>query len=320
MTNLPDLADPTVAQRTLLLGFSYSMTPDGSPGSYNEIIARSIRAALRKAATHGTFPWTGMQWEIFDAIVDHDQTDTFKVAPHIPESRVAPPPRIKADEITFAEFRDFLLAGATKACRELRNKLENLGCPNLAAAALDADNLARYLNELLNDRNDFREYDGTLELHDLHRAHLGSVGTEKRTLPQGAAYPNGLRRFQALRVNRLIIEAICPNRDTLKGGKYLSAKGVLDLLLPQATQDCVEIEHIFVYGHPHHSPRCKCQTEENLSGRGLAASAVYDIHQGQDWPWDPSTAQVWCRSLDNWTDYENMGKKRQQRGGSRAAH
>ncbi|MCP4124983.1 MAG: hypothetical protein GY751_24845 [Bacteroidetes bacterium] len=310
MTNLPDLADPNVAQRTLLLGFSYSLTPDGSPGSDNEIIARSIRAALRKTAQHGTLPWTGVQWEIFDAIADHDQTDTFQVASLIPESRVAAPPRFDADEIAFEDFTQLLLVGATKACRMLREKLSVLGCTNLASADLDVEKLSDHLNQLQDDRNDFRAYDGMLELHDLHRMDRGSVGTEKRTLPQGHAYPNGLRRFQSHRVNRLIIEAICPNRKILKGGKYLSTKGVLDILLPQVTQDRAEIEYVLVYGNPRHSPRCKWQTEENLSGRGLAVSAVYDIHEGQDWPWDPSTAQVWCRSLDNWTDHENMVKKR----------
>lgn len=309
MAKLPDLADPIVAQQTLLLGFSYSLTVDGSPGSYNEIIAQSIRSSLQKAAQHGKFPWTGMQWEIFDAIVDHDQVDNFKVAPHIPESRIASPPKFKPNEISLPAFAEHLLAGATKACRNLHTSLSSLGCPHLTTD-LNAEIFVEYLNLILDDRNNFGAYDGLLELHDLHRSDLGAVGTEKRNVPEPIAYPNGLRKFQAIRINRLIIEAICPNREILQGGKYLSTKGVLDLLLPQAIQDCSEIKYVFVYGHPHHSPRCKWQTQQSLLEYNLNFPEVYDIHQGQDWPWDGSTAQVWCRSLDNWTDYESMGKKR----------
>jgi hypothetical protein len=312
MSNAPDLSDPAIVKHLLLLGFSYSLTPDGSAGSYNERIALSIRADLHKAHKAGTLPWTGIQWEIYDAIGKHDEWDSFKAAKLIPKSHVAAPPKFEASEIKdSAGFANLLKSGSTKAARQLHDQLEKLG-GNLDDPTLDATELASYLNRLLDDRNSFRHYEGNLELHDLHRIQLGAIGTEKRTLPQSGAYPNGLREFQARRVNRLIVESICPDDSILKRGEYLSTKGVLDLLLPQVEQDGFEVKYILVYGHPQHSPRCRCQTIRSLEARGwtLPEFNVYDVHEGQDWPWDSTTAQVWCRSLKNWQDYERMGKKR----------
>jgi len=34
--------------------------------------------------------------------------------------------------------------------------------------------------------------------------------------------------------------------------------------------------------------------------------AVYDIHQGQQWPWDSDSAQVRCRNEQSWLDYERL--------------
>ena len=262
-----------------------------------------------------TLPWAGMQWEIYDAMVKHDEWDSFKAAPLIPKSHVAAPAKFEPDEIRNpAAFVDLLKSGATKAARELHDQLKTLGC-DLFDPTLDAARLTSYLNGLLEDRSSFRRYDGTLEFHDLHRIQLGAIGTEKRTLPQSGAYPNGLREFQAKRVNRLIVESICPDDSILKRGEYLSTQGVLNLLLPKVKQDGREIKCVFVYGHPQHSPRCRNQTIQSLKAHGwtLLESGVYGIHEGQDWPWDSTTAQVWCRSLENWQDYERAGKKQLSR-------
>ena len=242
-----------------MIGFSYSLAPDGSPGSYNERIAKSIRAHLRKAPEEA-LPWVGIQWEIYDAIVEHDKSDRFKAAPLIPESHIAAPPTFKRDDIKdFDAFVDLLRSGPTKAARTLCKQLQMRGC-NLASSTLNVDELTSFLNKLLDDRDMFRHYQGTLELHDLHRIQLGAIGTEKRTLPQPDAYPEGLRKFQARRINRLIIEAVCPDDSILRRGRYLSTQGVLDLLLPQVKQDGREIQYVFVYAHPQHSPRCRKQT------------------------------------------------------------
>ncbi len=68
----------------------------------------------------------------------------------------------------------------------------------------------------------------------------------------------------------------------------------------------------FVYGHPEHSPRCRRQLIEAAwaAGWNLEPDRVYDVNKRQKWPWDPTTAQMWCRSKQNWDDYERMGKAR----------
>jgi hypothetical protein len=311
MTQLPSLADPTVANSAVLVGFSYSLAPDGSPGSYNEQIAQSIRADLQKAIKAGGNPWVGMQWEIYDAIVEYDRQDTFKAAPSISNDHVAPPPKLRPADLKPAAFVELLDSEATEALLELRAELLNSGC-NLANAARDAYELTARLNTLLGDRRRFSRYRGKLELHDLHRTHLGAVGTEKRILPDEKGYREGLREFQAVRVNRLILEALCPDSSVLSPGQYLSTKGVLDLLLPQVTRTDTQIKYIFVYGHPQHSPRCWRQTSQSLQDYKIDVpeSHVFDVHAGQEWRWDDQTAQVWCRSLGNWRDYEGMGSKR----------
>jgi len=318
MNNLPDLTDPDVAKHSLLIGFSYSLTPDGGPGSYNEKIAQSIRTDLQKAVgSKGALPWTGMQWEIYDAIVEHDESDSFKAGPLISRERIAAPPMFEPHEFNDpTAFVNLLKSEATKAVRELKqqilDQLQILEYLDLDDAMLDQRKLALYLNRILDDRNSFHRYEGTLEFHNLHRIQLGSLGTEKRVLPQSADYPHGLREFQARRVNRLIIEAICPAQSILNRGKYLSTQGILTLLLQQVEQDCREIKYAFVYGHPQHSSRCRRQLLETAWMRGwtLQACDVYDVHEEQNWPWDLTTAQVWCHSLVNWQDYERMGKAR----------
>jgi len=268
---------------------------------------------LQKAVTaQALLPWTGIQWEIYDAIVEHDESDSFKAAQLIPKSHIAAPPNFEPAEIkNLSAFVDLLKSGPTKAARELYDQLETQGC-NLSSPMLDATKLALDLNRLLDDQSSFRRYHSTVELYDFHRIQLGAIGTEKRTLPEINAYPKGLRELQAKRINRLIIESVCPDGSVLKRGEYLSTQGVLNLLLSQVKQDGREIQYVFVYGHPQHSPRCRNQTIQSLKTHGwaLPESYVYDVHEGQDWPWDLTTAQVWCRSLENWQDYERMGKKR----------
>ena len=47
-----------VPRNTLLIGFAYSLTPDGSPGSYNRALAESIKNDIDSGMDDA---WVGMQ-------------------------------------------------------------------------------------------------------------------------------------------------------------------------------------------------------------------------------------------------------------------
>ena len=57
--------------RTLLLGFAFSLMPDGSPGPHNQNIAGQILKRLREVDVGRCF--VGTQWEIADALWMIDQ-------------------------------------------------------------------------------------------------------------------------------------------------------------------------------------------------------------------------------------------------------
>ena len=310
MSSLPDLSEPDVAKYSLLLGFSFSLTPDGSPGSYNEQIARGLRADLQKVVKGGVSePWIGVQWEVYDAVVGHDDADGVTLAKYIPNDHIAAPPKFRLDDFGHPDtLVKTLVSGRTSPLRELSEQLECFGC-DLSKSDLDAAELVSCLNNLLDDRDGFVRYVETVKLHDLDRKL--ALLAERRTLPVSAAYPSGLRQFQANRINRLIIESIYPDEAVLKRGQYLSTQGVLDLLLSQLKQDKPDIRHIFIYGHPVHSQRCRLQTIKSLRAHGwkISASDVHDVNGGQNWKWDMETAQEWCRSQDNWNEYEHLVTK-----------
>jgi len=322
MMIMPNLADQKVSRCTLMIGFSFSLAPDGAPGTYNEKIAQGIREELKKA-NHQNGPWVGVQWEIYDAIeeLDQESNDNFKAIDFIPETHVVAPPLFQAEDFKNVEaIINLIRRGATHVLRTLRGKLEELleqvGYASFddALPLLDARKLALFLNRLLEERKFFEDFVGDVELHDLHRSGLGSLGVEKRVMPNPNSYQEGLRRFQARRVNRLIIEAIIPDPEILKRGQYLSTQGVIDQLLSQVEREEREIQYVLVYGHPEHSPRCRRQLIETAWERGwkLEVNDVIDVYNEQQrrWKWDPETAQMWCRSKKNWDDYEKMGKER----------
>lgn len=154
-----------------------------------------------------------------------------------------------------------------------------------------------------------------MELHDLHRTPLGALGFEARQMPLS---DSPLFPFQTIRVNRLIIEAVIPYEDVLKRGTYLSTDGVLDQVLERFKEEVTSIRHVCVFGFPGHSPRCCRQTIESfwrVGRRDIGTQGVEDVRAvpRNDWkalPWDSTTAQIWCRNLRNWLDYETMGLRR----------
>jgi len=346
MSDLPDLSKPSISRHSLVLGFAYSLTPEGFPGTYNKLLAEQLEAVIVSALKQeeADRPWIGMQWEIFDAIAFGWKGELFDI---VRRSHVGGPPLFSKDDILDPKaivsqlkiwYEDLLQGQPTKpstqASRMLAGKVAQLiqqvgyqVTPNTTIfdeAMFDAVKLAQYFNQILYDKGFHKSfYDNNkqpvLELHDLYRTNIGSVGVENRRLPSS---DEDLGEFQRIRVNRLIIEAVFPDDRILKRGKYLSTRGVLDQVTHVIEEEGGrDIKYAFVYGHPAHSPRCRRQVIESAwaAGWSLTPENVFDVNntdplEQKKWRgskrWDPTTAQMWCRSEQNWEDYERMGKAR----------
>ncbi|NJK34975.1 MAG: hypothetical protein HC919_08510 [Oscillatoriales cyanobacterium SM2_2_1] len=303
-------------QYTLLLGFSYSLAPDGSPGSYNQDIATAIRQWIAERGSVDDV-LLAAQWEIVDALTSQ-QSDVQPFA-------VSPPTFTASDVLDANRLAGLLRAGETAGARELAQLLlTSLGqvgyeldgdAKLFDRVGLNAERLTMHLNGLLSDSTMYQRFRPNVELHDLHRTLLGALGFEARQMPLGES---PLLPFQAMRVNRLIIEAVVPYEDILKRGTYLSTDGVLDQVLERYKDKLASIRHVCVFGFPGHSPRCRRQTIESfwrVGRRDIGVQDVEDVHAvpRDAWktlPWDSTTAQIWCRNLRNWLDYEAMGLRR----------
>ena len=304
-------------QYTLLLGFSYSLAPDGSPGSYNNEIASKLLDWVSNYSGPQDHLLLAAQWETVDALS--------KVYSGPLPFAVSPPSFEGKGILDADEFIRLIKKGETIGSRNLRDKLSELltqvGYANdqqdnhiiFDQAALNSERLAIYLNRLLDDATFYQQFQMNVELHDLIRPDLGAVGFEVRQLPSGQ---ENLLPFQTKRVNRLIIEAIIPS-NILKRGSYLSTHGVLEQVLTHFQDKLSQIEYVYVFGFPAHSPRCRRQTVEALwqAERYIDPTNVIDacFTHRKNWgqlPWDTNTAQIWCRSKQNWDDYEAMGLRR----------
>ena len=294
----------------LMIGFSFSLWPDSSPGRCNEWIAKSMRADLARCSPR-VQPWVGVQWEIFDALEDLN-TFSFVAARFVPERAIAGPACFYRSDIRDGSgFVDLLREGKFPAVRRLAESLK----PTLDASQgpPDSAQLCAALNRIIDDRWLFEAFDGLVELTDLdrrvERPELSFLGTEKRRLPTKGFYPKGLRKFQARRVNRLLIEAIVPE-GILARGEYLDADQVARHVL--GTLDVPSIRAVWLYAHPHHRDRCKQRTLVALRDRGWTGGDD-DLQFGDDagdWDathsWDADSAQVWCRSRENWEAYSRL--------------
>jgi hypothetical protein len=297
------------SQNDLMIGFSFSVWPDSSPGRCNEWIAKSMRGDLARSSA-GSHPWVGVQWEIFDALEDLN-TFSFAAARFVPERAIAGPPCFYPSDIRDgAGFVDLLREGKLPAVRTLA---ESLKTTLDAQTPPDSAELCAGLNRLIDDRQLFEAFDGLVELTDLdrrvERPELSFLGTEKRRLPTRGLYPKGLRKFQARRVNRLLIEAIVPEGILARGG-YLDAGQVARHVL--GTLDVPLIRSVWVYAHPCHRDWCRQETLVALRERGWTGGDD-SLQFGDDaanWDathtWDADSAQVWCRSQKNWEAYSRL--------------
>ena len=97
----------------------------------------------------------------------------------------------------------------------------------------------------------------------------------------------------------------------------MSTHGVLERVLTHFKDKLSQIENVYIFGFPAHTPRCRRQIIEALWKAGRYIDPQNDINacfmDRENWgklPWDINTAQIWCRSLQNWLEYELMGLKR----------
>jgi hypothetical protein len=150
----------------LLIGFSFSLWPDSSPGRCNEWIARSMRSDLARCSP-GVQPWVGVQWEIFDALEDLN-TFSFVAARFVPEHAVAGPACFYRSDIRDgAGLVELLREGKFPAVRKLADSLKI--ALEASQTSPDTTQLCAALNHIIDDRWLFEAFDGLVELTDLDR-------------------------------------------------------------------------------------------------------------------------------------------------------
>ena len=296
----------------LLIGFAFSLNPDGGPGKYNRAIAKRMQCDIESGKYDAS---VGMQWEIYDALVDLCQ----EVGAPLPASLAStslvatPPPFTPDDVIDPDAFINFLYSDDRSPQSTLRDHLEDIaqsiGYENLQAIRVLNDTikreiLAAQLNASLQNRQLYKSFVGAVKLESLSRKGQRRDWGEKRVMPVPNEYTDGLRRFQTLRVNRLIIEAIVPDSRLRRGG-YLSTRGVLDQVIGEIGRSGRDLGTVRVYGHPAHSPRCRRQFLEYVWNRGWLLTPQQVVIDDMEEFWDPETAQDWCKSRQAWDEYEH---------------
>ncbi|MGK0474097.1 MAG: hypothetical protein ACJAR0_004597 [Candidatus Azotimanducaceae bacterium] len=278
----------------IVLAFAFSLLPDGSPGSYNEILARQIHRYLEEHQKQSDDPpLVAMQWEIADALMDLYPT-LVETLTDQQKFFVVEPPRFQATDEDGHKTRleTWLTKNVGQNGRTLTNRL-NLN---------EGSSMLSRLNNLLDDGDLFKDFP-RIQFDNLVRPDFGEIFTELREIPSASQYPNGLRRFQRIRVNRLIIESIVQDRSIVKSGRYLSTPGVIDAVLEYCVATDQPFGNVTIFAHPLHAPRCTRQTNDALMAHNLNGKIIEKTID-EDFPWDSSGAQTWCQSLANWNQYE----------------
>jgi hypothetical protein len=318
----------------ILIGFSFTLRPDGSPGRCNEVIARRMYDRWMSSLDDNK-PIMAVQWEIYDALEELG-APVEMLFPD--ETLVAKPPAFTRKDIgSRMKLIELLAAPGAPAGRLLLEELNRdplwQRIPKAGGPGVSVDDLVEVLNCVLESRTFYQPFRNLLDLHDLHRPTKGLVGLEKREIPRsGPLGAQRLGRFQTMRINRLIIEEIIPEvtslvvgpnessttfvhgpyecRNTvLSRGQYLNVEGVARGLLTTFSQQAAGLLDIKVYGHPEHRRWCESQTskiatELNLKIGQIALAEEDPWSEGDKW--DEHSAQIWCRSSENWSYYQAL--------------
>jgi hypothetical protein len=276
----------------IVLAFAFSLSSDGSPGSYNERLARQLHQYLEENQSDD-LPLIALQWEIADAL-HHHYPSLVSSLENQQKLFVVEPPRFEASEFDEGQIGSWFETNLGEAEQALSD------CLKLISGSSTLDRL----NKLLESDILYKKF-LNIDFENLMRPNLGELFTEHREIPLESNYTNGLMPYQRVRVNRLIIETIIHDRDILEAGKYLSTPGVIDALLKYCLTTNHKFENILLVAHPLHLPRCIKQTNDAFTARMLESNITGALRV-DDFPWDSSSAQVWCRSLANWQHYESI--------------
>src|ERR1019366_4754558 len=227
-----------------------------------------------------------MQWEIFDAFTEaHPKLDTsdFVVAPPFVHKPIRNPKWFE-NELSHCAVSDFppkrLLADL------LRNRLPNKSIQDVPT---EIDGV---LERLWKDRRWWNKFGGLIDFDDLRRPEKGVFGLEKRRMPTARDYQGSHgrpRAYQAMRVNRLILETTLPP-EVLPRAEYLNTTKVAQFVREGTGQ---RFAGIVVFAHPEHFDWCR----NNVV-------SVFKVKPRRGWRgpavWDPGSAQLWTRSASNY--------------------
>lgn len=285
----------------LIIAFSFSLMPDGAPGSYNIALAKHLAQTLElRQTTLAVMPVVALQWEIADALSDLYPRLTDKLM-KLERLIVVKPPQFLKEGVRQDLFEKWLHAvESVDNSGTGKYKLVLQTCLECVTGGL----IVEKLNSLLDDDKFYQKFEG-LQLNSLVRPKLGDLFTEARMLPNPKYYPHGLKTHQKIRVNRLIIEAVVDDDAIVQRGQYLSTSGVIESVFEDCFAKDLLVESVSVIGHPLHSPRCLAQSNQILSAKNINLLAQ-EIVMGELPVWDNSGAQVWCRSQANWEEYEGI--------------
>lgn len=278
----------------LIIAFAFSLTPEGAPGSYNRTLAQHLETTLAAyQESSKDWPYLGLQWEIADALSTLNPS-LIQSLNDVEKLIVVEPPTFSANQVDEVKLLDSLAESNSENHRLLHEWL----------TAASGRSITEQLNNLLNESRFYEDFE-TIELASLVRPQLGDLFTEHRALPRSQDYPSGLNKYQRKRINRLVIERIVDDDQILQRGRYLSTTGVLDFVLAHMP---TAYRRVGLVAHPLHAPRCIEQAKRTMSTKA-ASTNIYAAGPNKDIAWDSNTAQVWCRSLSNWNNYEKVVQK-----------
>lgn len=287
--DLKNLLAGTKGKRVMALAFSFGLLPDGGPGAANMSIARCLSNDL----SLGVISIASAQWEVVDALNDLGANTSGFI--------VAEPPEVTATDIVQAGTLRQCLVNPTQAASQAAAVLLSK-CPSLAVCRRKCDQ-ASLINHLI--RNPRFHEDFTLDLRDLDKSSKGLIGLEKRSMPRSAHYPNGLRRYQSIRVGRLICEEVL--KPALRPGSYLNTFGVALQALSKAKKAGQRPNCLAVYCVPDHRDWCR-KNIESAWRKVFGAKATLPTLSYANVPnvWNPESAQVWVRDRKTYLLYNSL--------------
>ena len=287
----------------LRVGFSFGIAPDGSPGTYNEQIAKRQILDTKEPASQVLVV---NQWEIADAVTALDGEWASK---NLKDRNIAKMRLLTTDDLDPAVLRSYQ-ADPNKVPPEIADQIERQAkLLGVTAGQIwcNRKSITGHLNRILMDPDFSGRFTSARGLiKDLQRIGGESLTVEERAIP--TATPG---RFQSWRVNRLILEALLGG--LVREGRYLNTTEVAELAVKRGLEADPIPEKVWIYAHPEHAPRCRATLLETAwrMGWNLDPEQAFDRNQCDPvWSWNPlwwrCCAQHWCRSKDDFEIYDRL--------------